>query len=1119
MQDIITFGNTGLNYDDDLLALPVGDSRYRLNIVTINDGNHQVLVNTKSNVYYDANIPAGTNKIIGYVEDPESRSGVYALYNSSGNHSFIEYFIDTDTTAYLLDGTQGSSPEVGDILNFQSDRYVDMQIIGNGDDRYLVWTDGFNPPRIGNMLLMRNYTNLGSPAYTEINEDIISFYKKPYAGNFTLSYISVASKVNNVRGKVFQFAVRLKYIDNTYSVLSHFSQIALPEDEETGNGIFTSVDYANNAIRVTFPYDANDEMISEYQLCYRIVDQGSGVPSNWYVSGQQFGEIGGQINLDFTNSSVDMVLSSEDSSRVYDFVPDLANCLYVIDSNRVVFGGITEGFDNIAEADLDVTLTHSRTALGTGGVVVSLTDEQTIADTASFDFNMAKLSIDDYYYSLYIGSASDLFEITTTYGMTGAEVATYFQPLVNALTNITASVVNTDDLRITNSTGGNLIVVLYVLEPYTYQYSFKSGSKQYFGLQYMKDGKVGSVQKSSDFAVDIPYIYEASPTYGWTNFYNEVSWTIAHEAPSWATHYQWVYLGSDISYYEHYLVWKDDDLVFDGNYLKIKKAIATQFRGAYNDAVEYGFDYQKGDRVRFIGLFQAFTETTFPLDGIEIFDELYDYEILYVDSTYIYIKNVGEDFIDGLTTNGLFPFNIEIYQTTKVSEDSGIYQAVSPLFGVYESSGSYYHRGGTQDQTAVLDATGDFTPYFGNAIMRRQAYITVNNFSDYTLKAYCSGWTEGYSISLLYDSAVEEFGKPNVVNPFSKEAYFNKIVFGGKFLDNSGINYMTRFDYDDRRDLDDKYGEIIRLHQFGSTLRVFQERKVTSFQLGGVTSVDATGNMIVSSSDQVMDVYGRQFIDEVGCTHFASFASTIRTEYFYDVNNAAVVRASSNGMEIISEYKMHSFFEALTKRIVSDATLANVRISAGFNDEFDMYMITFYDTRGTNNDDINYTVGFHETTNRWVSFYGYYPEFYGPLMGKYNLSFIDGETYLDFNGSTYENAIVYVHSNQQPNEIKVFESIAINSTEQWYPDEDGDIEVTLPIQKLSRLKPGKFRLQEGEYRSEFLRDMLSGYSTVQENNLFNGWALRGYSIKVILRYEGTDKAVLRLVKIDSTTSL
>jgi hypothetical protein len=71
----------------------------------------------------------------------------------------------------------------------------------------------------------------------------------------------------------------------------------------------------------------------------------------------------------------------------------------------------------------------------------------------------------------------------------------------------------------------------------------------------------------------------------------------------------------------------------------------------------------------------------------------------------------------------------------------------------------------------------------------------------------------------------------------------------------------------------------------------------------------------------------------------------------------------------------------------------------------------------------------------------------------------------------------------------------------------------------SRLKAGKFVLQEGEYRAEFLRDMLSGYSAVQKNNLFNGRALRGYEIYVNLRYESTDKAVLRVVKFNYENSL
>jgi hypothetical protein len=94
----------------------------------------------------------------------------------------------------------------------------------------------------------------------------------------------------------------------------------------------------------------------------------------------------------------------------------------------------------------------------------------------------------------------------------------------------------------------------------------------------------------------------------------------------------------------------------------------------------------------------------------------------------------------------------------------------------------------------------------------------------------------------------------------------------------------------------------------------------------------------------------------------------------------------------------------------------------------------------------------------------------------------------------------------------------MNSTGQWVPSSDGDVEVSLPISQQSRLKSGKFELQEGEYRTEFMRDMLSGDSSPQENNLFNGDALRGYVISMMLRNGDITEANLRIVKVNGTTS-
>ena len=69
----------------------------------------------------------------------------------------------------------------------------------------------------------------------------------------------------------------------------------------------------------------------------------------------------------------------------------------------------------------------------------------------------------------------------------------------------------------------------------------------------------------------------------------------------------------------------------------------------------------------------------------------------------------------------------------------------------------------------------------------------------------------------------------------------------------------------------------------------------------------------------------------------------------------------------------------------------------------------------------------------------------------------------------------------------------------------------------SRLVKGKFKLQEGVYLAEFLRDAYQSGSFNRED-LVNGRILRGYEMRVRLRNDDTTEANLRIVKINSTIS-
>ena len=172
--DIIFFNKGGLNWDDDIITLDVGDARFRQNVTISDDSNFNVFTNMLGNTRQATAVgggaftyPTGDLKVIGFEENKEDKSGIFFVYSDTNNHAIIEYFSETNELDYV--GIVTSS------LNFPATGYIDSCIIGNEDDKWLVWVGGDNEPKM--FPLRETYTMIGeetkvyrSPVLTYIRQ-------------------------------------------------------------------------------------------------------------------------------------------------------------------------------------------------------------------------------------------------------------------------------------------------------------------------------------------------------------------------------------------------------------------------------------------------------------------------------------------------------------------------------------------------------------------------------------------------------------------------------------------------------------------------------------------------------------------------------------------------------------------------------------------------------------------------------------------------------------------------------------------------------------------------------------------------------------------------------------
>lgn len=1107
IQDIQIFPGTGLDSDSDLLAIEQGDSRYRLNVILSEDGNYQVLANVEGNTLRNYSLPAGTNVIKGFVEDKENKAGIYFIHNSNNNHSIVRFNSEDNSFTSIISEQSVLLPA------WPWEGFVDPgnDIIGNEEEQFLAWADGRDLHLINIQYAIGG--NYGSGGVVSSEE--ISFYKRPLYSDSNPNIEADITKVpgstpnSKLVNKIFQFAVRLKYYDNTFSTVSSYSEIPVPEENIPSGKVDQNSNYGY--ISVKFYMDNEVSVVDAYQLLYRIVDIGEGVPGNWIIYTEESYNIKGFKVVNFLNEKSFGVVSDEEVARPYDFVPDIVNHLGIIDSNRVVLDVGEEGFDNVS---INPSVVIDQVLIDSADEGLELEDSDTVSDGNPVTFTKAINISDDFYYNLVVDD--NTYELYT-YNLGGSAVYTELDNWASGL-GLTDFIVNRTVSSITFSvTGGSpetYRVSVIILSASPYLRTLKTGASYKFGIVYGYSGKIGSVQTRNNFSILVDDVGDITVT-SKANYLLDLKIQMLNSAPTDATDFRFVSFGSDVDYFEEYVVnfnganLSDSSssytMYLDEPFTVIKKDdIINRMRKAYGDeefGIDYGFDFQVGDIVKFVGLW-SLSGSVAALDYDLALQDVPEYRIEVVNATEIKITSSAIRFVDSLAP--LSFWMIQIIRKKLVIDQ--IAQEFSPVFPI-SSHGNQIN----------------VTEYFSDIWKSKQVYINPSNASDYgfTNNPSAFSWMEKTKVSLYYDSRPTSQGKVNVVNEFATQRSDRRIRWGGAFIDEAGVNFLTKVDFDDERELDDRNGVINKIQQIGNVLKVYQERKVTSFYLKTTSSIDADGNSTFVFSDDVMSI-GRQSIEDYGCTHFTSYIKNVRNAYFFDIINAAVIRDAANGFEQISDYKMHTYFKNKSRQILESVNTYN--IFGGWDEDLEMYLISFVNLDNLS-DPINETLGFHEPSNRWLSFYSFLPEYYGTISGDQLISFRGGALYEHNVNATRNNfyaeqfdSEAWLHCNKDAVVNKVFDSIEINSVNQWAAPDDDSIVIERPIAMQSRLLAGKFRRQEGIYRSEFMRDNLNGGSSPTRNNLFNGRQLRGKEITIKLKNSDTDQTLLESVLIRSSVS-
>ena len=181
------------------------------------------------------------------------------------------------------------------------------------------------------------------------------------------------------------------------------------------------------------------------------------------------------------------------------------------------------------------------------------------------------------------------------------------------------------------------------------------------------------------------------------------------------------------------------------------------------------------------------------------------------------------------------------------------------------------------------------------------------------------------------------------------------------------------------------------------------------------------------------------------------------------------------------------------------------------------------------------TIAFHENSNRWTTFYSYFPEWFSRI-GTEVAVFLRGELFINDRDSLFYNRFpdvsstddvimssfpshVSVVSNMSPSENKIYQSVSEESSDVWQIDyietEEGQI---TRVPENAFTKGNEFSWQEGSGTKENIHYANIPMDENSPGGIINGDRIRGHSILAKFSYFKNSLTKLFAVNFNVTKS-
>jgi hypothetical protein len=288
--------------------------------------------------YNNGTLLAADALCIGAYDDGSNET-MYWFVASDAVDMIVSYETQTTLINYHVVDT-------GNVLNFDS-KYLITGVNKIGD--LLFFTDDKNPPRKINVT--RSYPNV-----TAVDLNVIV---QPPLASPTISLFSQATEANFMETRMISFAYRYQYLDEEYSALSQFTDIAFSPGVfayDPATNLNKGMTNIYNAVNIGFNTGSSNvigiDLIFKFANTntLNVIEKFKKTDFGWPDNSTQ--------TQSFSNSKIYTILPESELLRLYDNVPLIAKAQTIM-ANRLVYGNYEDGRDVVDSNGVNCRMTYA----------------------------------------------------------------------------------------------------------------------------------------------------------------------------------------------------------------------------------------------------------------------------------------------------------------------------------------------------------------------------------------------------------------------------------------------------------------------------------------------------------------------------------------------------------------------------------------------------------------------------------------------------------------------------------------------------------------------------------------------------------------------------------------